>query len=92
MADIFKAALETELAVAARHVVQGRIIVAEQRERIARLEAHGSSTGDHELTLDIFLRTLEILKEHERALRASARKLISSPALCVVEPGGLLAA
>jgi hypothetical protein len=71
-ADIFKAALETELAVAARHIVQGRIIVAEQRERIARLKALGSSTGDHELTLDIFLRTVEILEEHERALRASA--------------------
>jgi len=77
VADVFKVAVETELAVASRHVMQGRIIVVQQRERIARLKALGSSTRDHELTLDIFLRTLDILEEHERALRASAENLTS---------------
>jgi hypothetical protein len=77
VANVFKVEIETELATAARHVAQGRIIVAQQRERVARLKARGSSTREHERTLDIFLSTLEILEEHERELRASAQKLIS---------------
>ena len=72
------AELETELATAARHVREGRLIAAQQRERIARLKAQGSSTRDYELTLDVFLNTLEILEEHEGALRASAEKLAAN--------------
>jgi hypothetical protein len=72
---VFVTELLSELAVAARHVAQGRVIVARQRERIARLKAQGSSTRDHELTLDLFVSTLQILEEHERALRSSAEKL-----------------
>ena len=79
MADVFKVEVETELAVAARHVAAGRIIVARQRERIARLKALGSCIRDHELTLGIFVSTLEILEEHERVLRASAQKLVFPP-------------
>ena len=62
--------------MAARHVAEGRIIVARQRERIARLRALGSCIRDHEFTLGIFVSTLEILEEHERILRASAEKLV----------------
>lgn len=77
MANVFKAAVDSELAVAARHVAQGRIIVAQQRERIVRLQALGLSTRSHERTLEIFISTLEILEEHERELRASAEGLAS---------------
>ena len=70
--------VEIELAMAARHVAQGRVIVAQQRERIARLKAHGSCTRDHELTLDVFLSTLQIMEEHECALRASAEKFAAA--------------
>jgi hypothetical protein len=60
---------ETDLTLAARHVGEGRIIVARQRERIARLRALGCSTLDHEQTLRIFESTLEIFLDHERTLR-----------------------
>ncbi|GEM_PF-4931063 len=72
------AELETDLATAVRHVAQGRLIVAQQRESIARLKAFGSCTRDDELTLDVFICTLKILEEHERALRASAEKLAAA--------------
>jgi hypothetical protein len=67
--------IETELAAAARHVAEGRLIVARQRERIARLRAQGSCTGDYERTLDIFVNSLQIFEDHERELRAAAEKL-----------------
>lgn len=75
VATILAAHIETELTTAARHVVEGRLIVAQQCERIARLKAQGSCTRDYEHTLDIFVSTLRVLEDHERALRASAEKL-----------------
>lgn len=74
VADVFLTAIETELAVAARHVAQARIIVAQQRERIARLKARGLSTHNYEVTLDVFIGTLQSLEHHERALRTSVAK------------------
>ena len=59
---------ESDLAMAARHVSEGRRIVARQRERIARLKSLGCSTEEHEKTLLVFLSTLEILEGHERLL------------------------
>lgn len=61
---------EAKLAVAARHVAQGRAIVARQRERIARLKAKGACTASYERTLELFVATLEILEEHEHTLIA----------------------
>jgi hypothetical protein len=58
-----------DLALAASHVARGQIIVAGQQERIARLKALGCSTLDHEQTLNVFLGTLQIFVEHERAIR-----------------------
>jgi hypothetical protein len=55
--------------LAARHVAEARLIVAQQHARIARLKARGSCTRDFERTLNIFIGTLQILEEHERALR-----------------------
>lgn len=75
VATILAAAIAAELATATRHVAEGRRIVAQQHERIARLKARGSCTRDYEITLNIFVGTLQILEEHERALRASAEKL-----------------
>ena len=78
VATILAAEMQTDLATAARHVVEGRLIVEQQRQRIARLKALGSCTRDFELTLGVFLCTLKILEEHERALRASAEKLAAT--------------
>lgn len=75
VATILTAAIAAELATATRHVAEGRRIVAQQRERIAGLKARGLSTRNYERTLDVFVSTLEILEEHEQALRASAGKL-----------------
>jgi hypothetical protein len=61
--------MEADLALAARHVAEGRMIVSRQRERIARLKASGCSTLDHEQTLRIFESTLEIFLDHEQTIR-----------------------
>jgi hypothetical protein len=60
---------ETDLTLAARHVAEGRIIVARQRGLIARLRTLGCSTLDHKRMLRIFESTLEIFLDHERTLR-----------------------
>jgi len=78
VATLLAAEIETDLDTAARHVVQGRLIVAQQHERIARLKAQGSCIRDYELTLGVFICTLKILEEHERALRTSAEKLVAA--------------
>ena len=75
VATILAASIAAELATATRHVAEGRRIVAQQRERIAGLKARGLSTRNYERTLDVFVSTLEILEEHEQALRKSAEKL-----------------
>jgi hypothetical protein len=77
VANVFKADIETRLAIAANHVAHGRAIVAQQRERVARLKAMGTRTREHERTLDVFISTLQILEEHERDLRNSVPKLTS---------------
>jgi hypothetical protein len=59
---------ESDLAMAARHVAEGRRIVAQQRERIARLKADGHPTADHEQTLRVLESTLQILEDHERQI------------------------
>jgi hypothetical protein len=60
---------ESEFVMAARHVAEGRRIVARQRLRIAKLKLAGHSTLDHEHTLQVFESTLRIFEEHERQLR-----------------------
>ena len=60
-----------DLELAARHVARGREIVERQRALIARLKAKGHWARDHEQALAIFLDTLAIFEEHERALRSS---------------------
>jgi hypothetical protein len=58
-----------DLVLATRHVVEGRLIVAHQRDRIAQLKAAGASTLDAEQTLQVFERSLAIFEAHECKLR-----------------------
>jgi hypothetical protein len=60
---------EAELAIAIEHVAQAKIIVSEQRERVARLKAKGHAIDMHEKTLRMFELTLLSLQDHERLLR-----------------------
>jgi hypothetical protein len=59
---------ENELKQATQHVAAAEQIVAQQRERIAKLKAGGHQTADHQRLLDLFIRTLEAFKDHERLL------------------------
>jgi hypothetical protein len=60
--------------MAARHVAGGKIIVANQRARIAQLRDAGCSTLDAENTLEVFIRTLWVFEDHERHLRDELRQ------------------
>jgi hypothetical protein len=59
---------ESELARTVLHVAGAKRIVAQQHARIAKLKAAGHPTADHEQLLDLFVRTLEAFKDHERLL------------------------
>jgi hypothetical protein len=63
---------ESELARAMRHVAEGRRMVVEQCERISRLKAMGYSTAYAERTLEIFLKCVKALEDHEQSLRRQA--------------------
>jgi hypothetical protein len=54
---------------AARHVIDGRRIVAQQRALIARLQAAGLPIQGAEQLLRSFESSLAILEEHARQLR-----------------------
>ncbi len=58
-----------ELIVTARNVTDVRRIVERQRALIEKLNAAGHDTADHKKLLTVFENTLNILKDHERALR-----------------------
>jgi hypothetical protein len=60
---------DDDLALAARHVARGQIIVARQRERIERLKALGCDTLNHEQSLSVFIGTLKVFIDHERTIR-----------------------
>jgi hypothetical protein len=64
--------LHRELTQAVRHVAEGRLIVARQRELISVLKAKGHATAPQEQTLQIFESTLRLLEDHERLLRSVA--------------------
>jgi hypothetical protein len=51
---------------AARHVVEGRRIVARQVDTIARLRRMGVNTIEAEGTLNLFRQTLAIFEEHDQ--------------------------
>jgi hypothetical protein len=51
-------------ALAERHVIAARKIVARQRELVRRLEAAGRDTAQEQRTLDLFEQSLQIFEEH----------------------------
>jgi hypothetical protein len=55
--------MDERLALAERHVVAGRKIVARQRELVERLEASGRDTSLEKKTLDLFERTLKMFED-----------------------------
>jgi hypothetical protein len=60
-----------QLALATQHVERGKQIIERQRQAIVRLRAHGCDSFGAEQTLEVFLRTQEILEHHEKHLRRS---------------------
>ncbi len=61
---------ETPLEKARRHVVEGRKIVARQRQLIADLKRKGLPTADAESVLRTFENNLAIFERDERDRRA----------------------
>jgi hypothetical protein len=61
--------MESEIvAVARRHVMQGRRIVEQQRRTVRVLASRGHSTERAERTLQLFESTLAIFEHHLREL------------------------
>jgi hypothetical protein len=56
------------LALAQRPVIEGRRIVARQRQRVSDCEASGRLGTEARRTLDVFERTLAIFEDHLRNL------------------------
>ena len=56
------------VALARRHVVEGRRIVERQRQCLRELASTGRISADAERTLDLFERTLAIFEQHLRDL------------------------
>lgn len=69
------ARLSDELAIARRHVIQGRDIVERQRQLIATMKADGHSTLPYEELLEQFQQTLRTFEDHERILRGELAEL-----------------
>ena len=61
---------ESKLALAARHVAEGKKVVARQRALIARQQQAGRDTFYSENLLDQFERTLSIFEDHLRQIEA----------------------
>jgi hypothetical protein len=59
---------QTKTEMARRHVIEGRRIVACQRERVERLAGIGLDTTEAKRTLDLFARTLDIFEDDLRRM------------------------
>jgi len=55
---------ENERALAERHVMAARQIVARQRQRVLQLDAIGADTLSARQTLDVFETSLQIFEGH----------------------------
>jgi len=60
--------------MAFRHVVQGRRLVARQRQVVERLALNGCDTTNAEQILDLFVRTLAIFEDDLTRLSAQESK------------------
>jgi hypothetical protein len=65
---------ETELEMAQRHVREGRLHVAGQRELVAVLRVDGHPTLEAESLLKVFEQTLAAHIEHAARLRADLKR------------------
>ena len=65
---------ESDREMAVRHVIQGRGIVARQRECVERLARKGLDTTEARRTLDLFTRTLNIFEDDLRRILAGENK------------------
>jgi hypothetical protein len=62
------------LLLARRHVVEGRKIVARQRQRVRDREAKGLDASTQRQTLEVFEHTLAIFEKHLEQLDARTRE------------------
>jgi hypothetical protein len=60
---------QPKLILAAHRAAEARRIVANQRGLIAMLKAKGESTLQAEATLQMYLRSLKLLEDHEWKIR-----------------------
>ena len=72
------AAIESKIAMAARHVAEGRMVVARQRSLIARQKQSGANTFDSEKLLVQFQRTLAIFEDHLREIEMESARQITA--------------
>jgi hypothetical protein len=63
--------------LAFRHVIDGRRIVAGQRERVEMLTRNGCDTAESARTLDLFVRMLNIFEDDLRKILADEKKRAS---------------
>jgi hypothetical protein len=61
---------QTELEMARRRIAQGCRLVAEQREKVARLKARGADSYEAQKELDLFEDSLATFEEHLAALQS----------------------
>jgi hypothetical protein len=66
--------MESKVEMAFRHVVQGRRIVAHQRQLVEWLALNGRDTTSAEQILDSFVRTLAIFEDDLTRLSAQESK------------------
>jgi hypothetical protein len=66
--------MESKVEMAFRHVVQGRRIVARQRQLVEWLALNGRETTKAEQILDSFVRTLAIFEDDLTRLSAQESK------------------
>lgn len=63
---------ESMLDRATRHVARAKLLIARQRERVARLQAEDRPIKDASSMLDTFIQTLQAMEHHQRLLRDEA--------------------
>ena len=68
---------ESKLARAARHVADGRRIVAEQRARVARQQSLGLNTSEAKGLLALFERTQAIFEADLKAAQEESEALLA---------------
>jgi hypothetical protein len=69
-AFVERAMEQSKREMAFRHVLDGRRIVARQRERVETLARSGRDTTEAKRTLDLFARTLNIFEDDLREILA----------------------